>query len=85
MQLPLENADTTKNHLKQAPEGINHSAATGSDWACSQAGNDGGCITRTTNPDGSWDNVVQTMNVDQVDPKTGRHFKTMTIDRTSGK
>ena len=42
-------------------------------------------VTRTTNADGSWDNVVQTANVDQVDPKTGAHFKTMTIDRTSGK
>ncbi len=42
-------------------------------------------VTRTTNPDGSWDNIVQTANVDQVDLKTGKHFKTITIDRTSGK
>jgi hypothetical protein len=42
-------------------------------------------VTKTTNPDGSWDNVVKTMNVDQVDPATGRHYKTMTVDRSSGK
>jgi hypothetical protein len=41
--------------------------------------------TKTTRPDGSWDDEVKQMNVDKVDPETGKHYKTMTIDRTEGK
>ncbi len=42
-------------------------------------------VTRTTRPDGSWENVVKTMNVDAVNPETGKHYKTMTVDRTESK
>ena len=38
--------------------------------------------SKVTNPDGSWYDVVKTMNVDQINPDTGKRYKTMTVDRT---
>ncbi|MDR3614997.1 MAG: hypothetical protein P4L53_15665 [Candidatus Obscuribacterales bacterium] len=45
---------------------------------------DGNVTTKKmVNADGSWTQDVQTRDVEQIDPATGRHYKTMTNDYTS--